>query len=224
MALLLNIDTALDTASVCLSDGGRIIQTVSHDQPKDHALWLHQCVADVLQSNGFTGNDLGAVAVTIGPGSYTGLRVGLSAAKGLAYALQIPLIGVGTLQMIAQANSREITDLVCPMIDARRMEVFMAVYNKEGKEIIAPSALILDENSFSDLLATNNILFCGNGCKKMQGLVKHKHAGFNQRSGDATDLSVIANQHFQEKRFIDVAYSEPLYIKDFNAGQRKALI
>ncbi|HEX2627624.1 MAG TPA: tRNA (adenosine(37)-N6)-threonylcarbamoyltransferase complex dimerization subunit type 1 TsaB [Chitinophagaceae bacterium] len=224
MALLLNIDTALDIASVCLSKDGSVLQSASNDQQKDHALWLHQCVADLLQSNGFTGNDLGAVAVTIGPGSYTGLRVGLSAAKGLAYALKIPLIGVSTLQMIAQANHNEIVELVCPMIDARRMEVFTAVYNREGKEIAAPSALILDENSFSGLLEKNKILFCGNGCKKMQPLVKHAHASYNERSGDATDLSVIADQHFQEKRFIDLAYSEPLYIKDFNAVQRKTLI
>jgi tRNA threonylcarbamoyladenosine biosynthesis protein TsaB len=224
MALLLNIDTALDRASVCLSNDGSIIQTVSHDQPKDHALWLHQCVADLLHKNGFTGNDLGAIAVAIGPGSYTGLRVGLSAAKGLAYALKIPLIGVSTLQMIAQANRNEIVELVCPMIDARRMEVFTAVYDRQGKEIIAPSALILDENSFSDLLAKNKILFCGNGCTKLQPLIKNENANFNVRSGDANDLSVIANQHFQEKRFIDLAYSEPFYIKDFNVVQRKALI
>lgn len=221
MALLLNIDTALETASACLSDNGSVIQSISHDQPKDHALWLHQGVADLLHNNGYTANDLAAVAVSIGPGSYTGLRVGLSAAKGFSYALGIPLIGISTLQMIAQANRDEATELICPLIDARRMEVFMAVYDRAGKELAPPTAMILDENSFSDILATNKVLFCGSGSKKLQGVLKNARASFTEKSGDATDLSVIANQYFQERRFMDLAYSEPLYIKEFYAGPRK---
>lgn len=221
MALLLNIDTALETASVCLSDNGSVVQLVLHNQPKEHASWLHQCVADILHNNGYTANDLGAIAVSIGPGSYTGLRVGLSAAKGFSYALGIPLIAVSTLQMIAAANYNDVVDLICPMIDARRMEVFMAVYDRSGKEIAAPAAMIVNEDSFRELLVTNRVLFCGNGSKKLQNLVSHQHASFSERSGNAVDLSVIANQYFQEKRFTDLAYSEPLYIKDFYAGPRK---
>jgi tRNA threonylcarbamoyladenosine biosynthesis protein TsaB len=221
MALLLNIDTALETASVCLTNNGSVIELVLHDQPKEHASWLHQCVADILHRNGYTANDLKAIAVSIGPGSYTGLRVGLSAAKGFSYALGIPLIAIGTLQMIAAANYNDVVDLVCPMIDARRMEVFMAVYDKKGKEIAAPASMIVNEESFRDLLGTNKVLFCGNGSKKLQELISHDHAAFSERSGNASDLSVIANQYFQEKRFTDLAYSEPLYIKEFHAGPRK---
>jgi tRNA threonylcarbamoyladenosine biosynthesis protein TsaB len=221
MALLLNIDTALETASVCLSDNGSVVQVVMHDEPKTHASWLHQCVADILHTNGLVVNDLNAIAVSIGPGSYTGLRVGLSAAKGFSYALGIPLITVNTLQMIAAANQEKATDLVCAMIDARRMEVFMAVYDRSGKEIAAPAAMIVNEDSFRDLLETNQVLFCGNGSKKLQELVSHERASFSERSGNAVDLSLIANQYFQEKRFTDLAYSEPLYIKDFYAGPRK---
>jgi tRNA threonylcarbamoyladenosine biosynthesis protein TsaB len=120
MSLILNIDTALDTASVCLANQKEVLQFSVNEDQKDHAAWLHQTIAELLQKGGYSIKDLDAVAVSIGPGSYTGLRVGLATAKGFCYALQIPLITVNTLKLIAFAAKDEAIDLICPMIDARR--------------------------------------------------------------------------------------------------------
>ncbi len=215
MAILLNIDTALDKASVCLSVGSEPPGVLSNDRQKDHAAWLHGAIRELMKKQSIEMEHLDAVAVSIGPGSYTGLRIGLSAAKGLCYALGIPLITVGTLETIAWAVKESDADLICPLIDARRMEVFTAVYNKSLQEIVAPTALIITKNSFSNLLLTNRVLFCGNGNNKLQTVLCHQNATFIESSASAIELAQLANNYWKEKRFANLAYSEPLYLKDF---------
>lgn len=217
MSLLLNIDTALDTASVCLANGEEPIELLTNDNQKDHATWLHKAITSIFEKTNYTINDLAAVAVSIGPGSYTGLRVGLAAAKGLCYALNIPLITINTLKIIALAVKDEIdnADFICPMIDARRMEVFTALYDKNLWEKNSPHAIILDENFFSDILQTKKIIFCGNGSKKLQGIINSPNALFNNSVHTASHLNKLALHSFLQKEFADLAYTEPLYIKEF---------
>lgn len=213
MATLLNIDTAVDTASVCLAKDGQAVQFDMNAIRNDHAAWLHPAINKTIAAAGLLVTDLDAVAVTIGPGSYTGLRVGLAAAKGLCFALNIPLIVVNTLEMMAYAVKDEEADLLCPMIDARRMEVFMAVFDKELKPVIHPTARILDPSFFDTLPGTNTILFSGNGCRKLDR--GHPRARFSEKTATAADMVSLAGQYFQEKKFADLAYSEPFYIKEF---------
>ena len=162
-----------------------------------------------------------AIAVSIGPGSYTGLRIGLSSAKGLCYALDIPLITISTLKMIASAVKQKATDLICPMVDARRMEVFTGLYNKDLLEISAARALIIDETSFDTFLSSHKILFCGNGSKKLQNILSSPNASFIETIPNASELSDLSQNCYINKQFANLAYSEPLYIKEFYTPGRK---
>jgi len=221
MSLLLHIDTALDTASVFISRNGEVLQADINTEQKDHAAWLHPAIQAMLQQTGFSLGELEAVAVSIGPGSFTGLRVGLSAAKGFCYALKIPLIAVGTLELLASSVKDEATDLICPLIDARRMEVYTALYDKTMTEKIPPFALVIDESSFSEWLLQYHILFCGNGSKKLQSLISSKNASFTVHDAVAHAFARLSHKYFLEKKFADLAYSEPLYVKEFYTPARK---
>ena len=221
MSLILNIDTALDSASVCLSEDGNLLQLSSSEDQKDHASWLHMAIAELLQKNGCVIKDLQAVAVSIGPGSYTGLRVGLAAAKGFCYALNIPLITVNSLKIIAFAAKDEAVDIICPLIDARRMEVFTAIYDKGLQEKISPHALLLDEKSFASFLSTGKVLFCGNGVKKLRPLISNSNALFSNTIADASHLARLSFNCYNNKEFADLAYAEPLYIKEFYSISRR---
>jgi tRNA threonylcarbamoyladenosine biosynthesis protein TsaB len=221
MAIILNIDTAGETASVCLSRDAEVIKLAINDNQKDHAAWLHPATREMIKEAGVHINQLNAVAVSIGPGSYTGLRVGLSAAKGLCYALDIPLIAIGTLELMASSVNKEAADLFCPLIDARRMEVFMAMYDRSLQEIIQPCAMIIDETSFADLLLSHKVCFCGSGSKKLQKILDHDHALFGNNTVSAADMVPLARKSFREKSFADTAYTEPLYIKEFYSPARK---
>ena len=151
MALILNIDTSINTTYVCIAKDETVLQYYFSDDQKSNASNLHIAIADLLQKENLTPKNLDAVAVTIGPGSYTGLRIGLATAKGLCYALNIPLITIGTLEMMAFYAIKENNEedcLYCPMIDARRMEVFAAIYDKNLYEVIKPKALIIDLQIF----------------------------------------------------------------------------
>lgn len=222
MSLILNIDTALDIASVCLAKEKQVLQFSANENQKEHSSWLHNSIAGILQKAGHTTKELDAVAVSIGPGSYTGLRVGLAAAKGFCYALQIPLITVNTLKLIAFAAKDEAVDLICPMIDARRMEVFTAVYDKKFVEKIPHQAMVLDENSFASLLSTNKVLFCGNGVNKLKSFVSNSHALYSDSTADASHLAHLAYPLFVNKEFANLAYSEPFYLKEFYSPVQKS--
>lgn len=221
MSLILNIDTALETASISLAKDGKAVNTVVNKEQKDHAAWLQNAIAGLLKASEFELKDLSAIAVTIGPGSYTGLRVGLSSAKGLCYALNIPLITISTLELMAHAAKNEKVDLLCPMIDARRKEVFTAVYTNSLKEIVKPHARILENDFLSEWLASNDILIFGSGSKKFLSLLNHDNAIFSEVHYDASNMASISAERFLSQRFADLAYSEPAYLKDFFSPDRK---
>jgi tRNA threonylcarbamoyladenosine biosynthesis protein TsaB len=215
VSILLHIETAVEGASLCLSDGAKVIGFAENPSQKDSAAWMQPGIQQLVKAQGLQLRALSAVSVSAGPGSYTGLRVGMSSAKGLCYALGIPLITISTLKMMASAALAEDADLLCPLIDARRMEVFTAVYNKELREIVPPHNRILDTDSFVDLLQQHRVCFLGNGSAKFQPLVSSPQASFIPIVANAAHLVPLALQLFENKEFADLAYSEPYYGKEF---------
>lgn len=218
MNLILNIDTSLEIASVSISRNGEVISYLTNNIQKEHASFLHPAINKLVSEMMPDLTDLDAIACTIGPGSYTGLRVGLAAAKGLSYALQKPLISVGTLNAMARAailqkNDSEI--FYCPMIDARRNEVYAAMYDADMEEIIPPHAIILDSASFSEMLKSKNILFFGNGSSKWKDICNNKHASFFTLGEILSGISFISFQKFNEGIFDDISLTVPLYTKEF---------
>lgn len=219
MAFILNIDTATETASVCLANDEAILQMAVNESQKDHASWLQPAIRSLLNKQNIEPSRLKAIAVSNGPGSYTGLRVGLSTAKGLCYSLNIPLITINTLEIMASAFTDTGADLICPMIDARRMEVFTAVYNQGLAAVIQPQAMILNENSFATLLEKNKMIFSGSGVDKFQKLVISKNAFFSTASFNSSLMVKFSRKRFHEKKFADLAYAEPFYLKDFHSSK-----
>ena len=224
MSLILNIDTATTLGSVSLSFEGKLLQERINTQSIDHATWIHLAIKEIMNASNhsYQLNDISAVAVVAGPGSYTGLRVGMSTAKGLCYALNSRLITLNTLKIMAYATNKEISpsQLLCPMLDARRMEVFTALYNTVLNELIAPCAMILEENSFSAWLHKNEIIFFGNGSNKWKDLVKHENAIFKDSFYTTHDIAFISYNEFRQNAFVDLAYAEPIYLKDFYAPKK----
>jgi len=214
MSYILHINTALDNASVSLADNAHVIAERLSDNQKEHAAFLQVAIAEITSSAGIPLKNLSAVAVINGPGSYTGLRVGMSGAKGICFALSIPLITVNTLEWMAAACKKE-ADLFCPMIDARRMEVFTALYDQEKIEVAPPTAMILEPESFKTVLETKKVLFFGNGAEKFSTLINHPNASFTPVFPGTKELAEIAWNLYQERTFADLTYAEPLYVKEF---------
>lgn len=222
MALILNIDTAVDVASICLAKDEAVLSIAKNESQKDHASWLHIAIKEIFEKNSLELKSVDAIAVTSGPGSYTGLRIGMATAKGICYALNKPLIGLNTLLVMANAAKNvhkdsfgENADLLCPMIDARRMEVFTAIYTKELQIVKEPAAMTLSETSFNEYLSDNSICFFGNGSNKFRAIINHDKAIFNDLKADASSMISLAEKKFTGKEFIDLAYAEPLYLKEF---------
>jgi tRNA threonylcarbamoyladenosine biosynthesis protein TsaB len=216
VSLILNIETAVAGASICLSDNKQSIAFKQNQETRDSAGWLHSAIQDLFKENKLTLADLNAVSVSAGPGSYTGLRVGMATAKGLCFTLQLPLITIGTLDIMAAAVKNEVTTaLLCPMIDARRMEVFTAVFDAAGKVVLPPQNMILDATSFSDLLQEQSITFFGNGSFKWKEQVNNTNAYFVDSTFSAAHMIELSHTSYTLKSFTDLAYSEPLYIKEF---------
>ncbi len=215
MSYILHINTALETASVSLAINGAVILEHQNDVQKEHASFLHLAIAEIIHEAGIALKNLDAVAVIHGPGSYTGIRVGLAAAKGICYGLSVPLITVNTLEWMAAACKNKEADLFSPMIDARRMEVFTALYNPGLEEISPPSSLILQPECFFKELETNKILFFGNGAQKFSTLLSHKNARFETLFPGADEFSSISWKRYQNGIFADLVYSEALYVKAF---------
>jgi tRNA threonylcarbamoyladenosine biosynthesis protein TsaB len=224
MGLLLCIDTAQETASVCLAKDEKLLGLLINREQREHASWLHGAIQTILQEHAVELASLDAIAVSNGPGSYTGLRVGLAAAKGLCYALNIPLITLSTLRVMASAMQDKCPGLLCPLIDARRMEVYTAVYDKNLEEKLPPLAMILNETSFAEFLSNEILIFAGNGREKLQKLIAHPNAVFIKAEFSAANLLRLANKHLEDRSFADLAYAEPFYIKDFYAPVRKPLM
>ena len=217
MSLLLNIDTSIQTASVCLAKNDKPIALKVNPSQKDSAAWLHIAIKELMREQDINLQQIESIAVTEGPGSYTGLRVGMATAKGLCYALGKPLICVNTLLTMAVAAIKKESDLLCPMIDARRMEVFMAIYDKELNTVVAPTNIILNNLTFNELLQTKRILFFGNGSNKFQSIMNHPNALFADIEIDAQNMVSLTYKALQERKFADLAYSEPFYCKDFHS-------
>jgi len=220
--LLLNIDTATEHAGICLSNDQEILALTESAEQKNHAAFVQPAIEAMMRQTGIALKDIDAVAVTAGPGSYTGLRVGLSSAKGICFALQKPLILVNTLEVMAQAlisDEPELaaasTTLFCPMIDARRMEVFTALYNTQLQEQQGPHALVLEPGSFDTLLEKHRVIFSGSGHQKLQKILSHPHAIFAGVQHTAGHLATRALIAYNSNRFADLAYSEPIYTKEF---------
>jgi tRNA threonylcarbamoyladenosine biosynthesis protein TsaB len=216
MALILIIDTSTEKASIALSQDDEAIGLSVNEEQKDHAGWIHQAIENLLASRSIALKDLKAVAVTAGPGSYTGLRVGLATAKGLCYALSLPLITVNTLEAMAVAAiaAEQDAELYCPMIDARRMEVFTAVYDRKVNLILPPLAMVLDETAFQPLLEDKRMLFFGNGHTKVQQIITHPNAIFRNVPFDASCLAGFIMKKYNLSQFADLAYTEPVYVKE----------
>jgi len=215
MSLILNIDTAVDVASICLAKDGKVLSIAKNESQKDHASWLHIAIKEIFEKNNLELGLVDAVAITGGPGSYTGLRIGMATAKGICFALNKPLISLNTLLVMANAAKDESADLLCPMIDARRMEVFTAIYTKGLKVVKEPVAMTLNENSFAEYLSNKNICFFGNGSNKFKAIEKSPQAFFIDIKSDASSMISLSEKSFTEKTFADLAYAEPLYLKEF---------
>lgn len=224
LALILNIETSTKKCSVALFDGLRLISEKSLLSEKySHSETLTVFIEEIFNEIQFSITDLDAISVSKGPGSYTGLRIGVSTAKGLSYALNKPLISISTLQIMAyyMSKKREEFDLYCPMIDARRMEVFSAFYNKKNELVREVKADIIVSNSYADLL-NQKILFFGDGSEKCKDILVSENAYFEEDiHPSATDMSEISFLKYKNKEFEDVAYFEPFYLKDFIPGVKK---
>lgn len=219
MSWILNIDTALNTASVCLSEKGFPSLYTENKIQKDHSSWLHISIKELIAELGIDKKQLEAVCVNIGPGSYTGLRVGLSAGKGLCYALNIPLITVSSLELAAYAVKNEAYDLICPAIDARRMEIYSSLYDNKLHILQKPSAIVVTQETFTDMLNKHKILFCGDGSHKLKEVISHANAMFSDNGGNAKQLAEISYSLFRKNIFSHLATTQPLYLKDsYTAG------
>jgi tRNA threonylcarbamoyladenosine biosynthesis protein TsaB len=219
---ILNIETSTKACSVALFSGKQLVSHKEHVEEKfSHSEKLSLYMLEVLDLAKITFTDLSAIAISMGPGSYTGLRIGVSTAKGLCYALDIPLISISTLQAMAYGISlTKKSDVFCPMIDARRMEVYSAFYNAKNKLIRKIQADIIDEKSYQKEL-TDKVLFFGDGSEKLHETIIHDNASFvSNFHPSAKFLGPLAYNKFQETDFEDTAYFEPYYLKDFIAGKK----
>jgi len=225
MALILNIDTALDNAYISLAENEEGLYYAINETTKDHAAWIQPAIYKIMKDSERKITDLKAIGVSIGPGSYTGLRIGLSTAKGLCFALKIPLITINTLEIMAFSAIQDMKThgndllthdlLICPMIDARRMEVFTAVYSSALVEIYKPHPRVLDALSFDELLKRQKMLFLGNGSVKFQHVCQNANALFKKLALNPFGLCTLTYKNFIGNNFATLAYAEPLYLKEF---------
>lgn len=227
--IILHIETSTNVCSVALSENGTCLFSKSNAEGMNHAAMLSSFIAEALEELKPAQKKLDAVAVSSGPGSYTGLRIGVSTAKGLCYGLEIPLISVSTLEvMTVQALSSNVQDkenaLFCPMIDARRMEVYAAFYNSTSQIKREISADIIDANSYAGILDAQPVYFFGNGAEKCKPVLSHPNARFiDNLIPLAENMIPLAEKAFNENRFEDVAYFEPFYLKEFHTTAKKIM-
>lgn len=229
MSHILHIETTTTVCSVCLAKNGQVLSLREINQGYSHSENITVFIEEVLSEASCSFQQLSAVAVSIGPGSYTGLRIGLSTAKGLSYALNIPLITISTLHAMA-VGMKEIMDLkkqqnylLCPMIDARRMEVYCEVFDTKLETVEPVAAKVIEEGSFAELLSNNAIVFGGDGSAKCEAiLAKYNHAVFLKDFVPSSRFMIpLAANKYDQKSFADTALSEPFYLKEFDAGGKK---
>ena len=219
---ILNIESSTTNCSVSLANNGELISIRElNEKNYSHSTKLHSFIEEVLKNSNITVNKLSAIAVSSGPGSYTGLRIGVSAAKGLCYALQIPLISVPTLKVLARQLNIQREDLIIPVMDARRDEVYSAVYNSEYELVRNIFPEIIDSESFIELAKENKLYFIGNGQEKCERLIrKNSNLIFSNYDTfpSSKEMVLISYEKFKKSKFEDVAYFEPDYLKKFKAG------
>ena len=219
MAIILCLETSTTNCSVALSIDGQIKAIREENNQKfSHAEKLHVFIDEVLREANIDKKQLNAIAISKGPGSYTGLRIGVSAAKGLCFALDIPLISTLTLEVLAQQVESENCYIV-PMLDARRMEVYSTVFNSEKKQIRETQAEILNENSFQEYLSDQKVIFIGDGAAKFEALCSHENAVFlKDKFPSSKDMGLLAEAKYKKSDTENVAYFEPFYLKEFMLG------
>lgn len=220
MERIILIETSTALCSVALVEDGKVVRERVSEEPRAHAAMTAPFVSEVLREGGLRVSDCDAVAVSKGPGSYTGLRVGVSTAKGLCFGAGIPLISVGTLDtLVWQAKDEGLLPDGCkhivPMIDARRMEVYTGIFTPEGRQISPTVAQVVEEGSFRDILEEGPVLFIGDGAEKCRDVLRSGAASFAQRNPKASGMAGPAIAAFREGHFEDVAYFEPFYLKEF---------
>ncbi|MCK0160716.1 tRNA (adenosine(37)-N6)-threonylcarbamoyltransferase complex dimerization subunit type 1 TsaB [Allomuricauda sp. F6463D] len=223
MAIILHLETATTNCSVSISRDDEIIVLKENNAVSySHSEQLHLYIKEALKEASLSLSDMDAVAISKGPGSYTGLRIGVSAAKGLCFSLDIPLISVPTLQSMAHQVDVEIGALIIPVLDARRMEVYSSVFDSDYKEVRETRAEVINENSFAEYIEENKVYVVGSGAEKCRGVVQHPNFIFDESVvPSAKDMVSIAIKKFGSKQFEDVAYFEPYYLKDFVLQQKK---
>ena len=229
MALILNIDTATRNCSVALSKDNELISIRQTKVENSHSSMLTVFIEEILKENKIKPSDLDAIAVSMGPGSYTGLRIGVSTAKGLCYGISKPLISLNTLKIMAFGMIRKYNDsktLYCPMIDARRMEIYTALFDSQLKEIEKTSALIIDSETFSSILKTNKVVFFGDGAAKCKDLYKdNSNAIFIDDFEISAEYMIsLSNAKFFANEFENTIYFEPYYLKDFVGTTPKEIL
>ena len=217
MSLILHIDTATETAQVSLAKDAVVLQSLYNESQKDHGAFLQPAIQQLSNETSTLLKDIDAIAVTAGPGSYTGLRVGMASAKGLCYALGKPLITLNTLEVLAASaiNTIDPSSLLCPMIDARRMEVYTALYDGQLKNVLAPTALILDQSSFKEQFLKHRIIFFGSGANKWEAVCNNPNAAFETVAILPEAMAKLAEIYFVKQDFAILAYSDPFYLKEF---------
>lgn len=223
MSYILNIETSTTNCSVALSKNGDLVE-LKEDNNKfySHAERLHVYINDVLQAAKIDRSQIDAVAVSKGPGSYTGLRIGVSAVKGLCFALEVPMIAIPTLEILASKLNVD-QGIIIPLIDARRMEVYTATFDSNMSVIEPTSAKILDSTSFIDFLNKQKVFFIGDAVEKTQGVVKHPNAYFKEAYPSSEQMCKLSFDMFKAGNFEDLAYFEPYYLKDFIVNPPKKL-
>ena len=229
MARILSIETSTGVCSVAYSVDGKVIASKELFEANSHAAHLTVLILNLFKENNLTAStDLDAVAVSSGPGSYTGLRIGVSTAKGICYASNLPLIAIDSMHIMSfpivsrNWEASELPYLFCPLMDARRMEVYTALFDKDMNVSEAISAKIVDEETFNSALTNHKVVFFGNGSEKCKEMIQHDNAIFiDDIHPLAKNLAPLAEKYFNENKFVDVAYFEPFYLKDFVATTPK---
>jgi len=229
MALILHIETSTPVCSVAVSLDGAVLFSRTEWKGPSHATLIGPFLDEALRVVELKGQKLDAVAVSAGPGSYTGLRIGVSAAKGVCYALKVPLIAISTLELMADTGLRSGSCAaftgVRPVLDARRMEVYTALYDLDGRCLEAPHAQVVEAHTFDVELATGRIVFVGDGTSKLKAVIDNERAGFDEALVPlAENMAGLAERAYSDQQFVDMAYFEPFYIKDFVATVKKQLI
>lgn len=222
MALILAIESATSVCSTSLFENGDLLDSNEVNQPNAHSSLLSVMVDELLSRNNLRSNQLQAIAISEGPGSYTGLRIGASLAKGICFASDLKLITVNTLDSIAY-NAKGLykgTDedfYIIPMIDARRMEVYTKVLDSDFNNWKEIKAMVIEEDSFATFLLEQKCIFCGDGAEKCKDIITSPNAVFVDALATSRTMGIIAEAKFQKREFANVAYFEPFYLKEFQA-------